>query len=66
MRGIFYKKKGMDLSKLEYNFIDNESVIKAKINELDKAADLHFMKVQDLYMEDLFFMSAIDKSIKLT
>lgn len=55
----------MDLSKLEYNFIDNESVIKAKINELDKAADLHFMKVQYLYMEDLFFMSAIDKSIKL-
>lgn len=55
----------MDLDKIEYNFIDNESEIREKISTLDKLANLYLMKIHDLYVEDLFFMSAIDKSIKL-
>lgn len=65
MRKLYYKKGWMDLDKIEYNFIDNESEIREKINSLDKLANLHLMKIHDLYVEDLFFMSAIDKSIKL-
>ncbi|MCM1528061.1 MAG: hypothetical protein NC091_12555 [Bacteroides sp.] len=48
-----------------YNFIDNETEISEKINTLDKVANLYLMRIRDLYVEDLFFMSAIDKSIKL-
>lgn len=55
----------MNLSILEYDFIDDEFEIKAKINSLDKDAKIYLMQIHDLYIEDLFFMSAIDKSIKL-
>lgn len=55
----------MNLSILEYDFINDEFEIKAKINSLDKDAKLYLMQIHDLYIEDLFFMSAIDKSIKL-
>ncbi|MCR0548328.1 hypothetical protein MKC99_17250, partial [[Clostridium] innocuum] len=53
------------MSKIKYHFIENEDEIRIKINNLDKVANTYLMKIEDLYMEDLFFMSVIDKSIKL-
>lgn len=32
---------------------------------MDKVANAYLMKIKDLYMEDLYFMSVIDKSINL-
>ena len=53
------------MSKVKYQFIENEDELRFKINTLDKVANEYLMKIEDLYMEDLFFMSVIDKSIKL-
>lgn len=53
------------MSKVKYHFIKNEDEIRNKINNLDKVANTYLMRIEDLYMEDLFFMSIIDKSIKL-
>ena len=53
------------MSNIQYHFIENEDEIRIKINNLDKVANTYLMKIEDLYMEDLFFMSVIDKSIKL-
>ncbi|WP_142967484.1 hypothetical protein [Enterococcus casseliflavus] len=53
------------MSNFEYNFIKNEDELRDKINNLDKVANSYLIKIKDLYMEDLFFMSIIDKSIKL-
>lgn len=53
------------MNRVKYHFIVNEDELKIKINNLDKVANTYLMKIDDLYMEDLFFMSVIDKSIKL-
>lgn len=53
------------MGKIEYQFIKNENELKNKINTLDKKANLYLINIKELYMEDLFFMSIIDKSIKL-
>lgn len=51
--------------KVEYKFIKDENELVKKIDNLDKKANSHLMKIEELYYEDLFFMSVIDKSIKL-
>lgn len=53
------------MNKINYQFINNEDVLRDKINNMDKVANAYLMKIEDLYMEDLYFMSVIDKSIKL-
>lgn len=53
------------MSKFKYQFIKNEDELRVKINNLDKVANSYLIEIKDLYMEDLFFMSVIDKSIKL-
>lgn len=53
------------MSIVKYQFIKKENELKDKINNLDKIANSYLIKIEDLYMEDLFFMSVIDKSIKL-
>lgn len=53
------------MSKFKYQFIKNEDELREKINNLDKVANSYLIEIKDLYMEDLFFMSVIDKSIKL-
>ncbi len=39
--------------------------MRTKIDNMDKVANSYLLEIKDLYMEDLFFMSIIDKSIKL-
>lgn len=53
------------MSKIKYKFIKNEDELRKGIDSLDKIANSYLMSIKDLYMEDLFFMSVIDKSIKL-
>lgn len=53
------------MKKIKYNFIKDEAELILKINNLDKIANEYLIKIEDLHMEDLFFMSVIDKSIKL-
>lgn len=53
------------MNKFKYQFIKNEDELREKINNLDKVANSYLIEIKDLYMEDLFFMSVIDKSIKL-
>lgn len=53
------------MSIVKYKFIKKENELKDKINNLDKIANSYLIKIENLYMEDLFFMSVIDKSIKL-
>ena len=53
------------MSKFKYQFIKNEDELRVKINNWDKVANSYLIEIKDLYMEDLFFMSVIDKSIKL-
>lgn len=53
------------MSKFKYKFIKNEDELRDKINNLDKVANSYLIEIKELYMEDLFFMSVIDKSIKL-
>lgn len=53
------------MSNAKYQFIKNEVDLRTKIDNLDKVANLHLLEIKDFYMEDLFFMSIIDKSIKL-
>ena len=53
------------MSKFKYQFINNEHELKDNINNMDKVANEYLMKIEDLYIEDLYFMSVIDKSIKL-
>lgn len=45
--------------------LDNEEEIIQAINSIDKQANEYLLKIGDLYREDLYFMSVIDKSIKL-
>ena len=53
------------MSIVKYQFVQNEDELKSKINNLDKIANSYLVKIEDLYFEDLFFISVIDKSIKL-
>lgn len=53
------------MSIVKYQFYSDEDVLKAKIDNLDKVANSYLLQISDLYMEDLFFMSVIDKSMKL-
>ena len=53
------------MSIVKYQFYSDEDVLKAKIDNLDKVANSYLLQISDLYMEDLYFMSVIDKSIKL-
>lgn len=53
------------MSKVKYQVIEKEDELRDKINNLDKMANVFLLKIKDLYFEDLFFMSVIDKSIKL-
>ena len=53
------------MSRTQYNPISDEVKLKDEINHLDKWANSYLLKIEDLYIEDLYFMSVIDKSIKL-
>lgn len=53
------------MAKIGYEFIAEETEIINKIDNIDTIAKLHIMEIEELYMEDLFFMSIIDKSVKL-
>lgn len=53
------------MGKIKYKFIKNENSLRNEINNLDKLARAYLIKIEELYIEDLFFMSVIDKSIKL-
>ena len=50
---------------IKYQPLENEDELRHKINNMDKIANTYLMKIKDLYIEDLYFMSVIDKSIKL-
>ena len=45
--------------------IKNEYELRNKIDHLDKIANAYLIEIGDFYWEDLFFLSIIDKSIKL-
>ena len=53
------------MSRTKYNPISDETKLREEINQLDKWANANLLKIEDLYIEDLYFMSVIDKSIKL-
>lgn len=53
------------MSEIKYQFVKNEDELRTKINNLDKVANSYLLEIKNLYMEDFFFMSIIDKSIKL-
>ncbi len=53
------------MNELKYKFFEKENELKDRIDTLDKLANLHLVKIKNLYIEDLYFMSIIDKSIKL-
>lgn len=53
------------MNEIKYKFLKNENELKDKIDILDKMAKSQLVKVKELYIEDLYFMSLIDKSIKL-
>lgn len=53
------------MGRIKFQNISNEDDLRARINKLDKIANAYLMEIKDLYMEDLYFMSVIDKSIKL-
>lgn len=53
------------MEKYNEGFLDNEAEIIQAINNIDKQANEYLLKISDLYIEDLYFMSVIDKSIKL-
>lgn len=50
---------------IKFEFYKDEQVIKEKINYLETLARERVCKIESLHIEDLYFMSAIDKSIKL-
>ena len=53
------------MSIVKYQFYSDEDVLKAKIDNLDKVANSYLLQISNLYMEDLFFMSVIDKPINV-
>ena len=53
------------MNKVKCEFINNEEILLNHINKLDKIANNYIIQIEELYMEDLFFISIIDKSIKL-
>lgn len=63
---ILRKNKAVrNLSRTKYNPISDETKLREEINQLDKWANANLLKIEDLYIEDLYFMSVIDKSIEL-
>lgn len=50
---------------INFEFYKDEQIIKEKINYLETLAREQVCKIESLHIEDLYFMSAIDKSIKL-
>lgn len=50
---------------MKYQVIKDENELQNQINRLEKIANTYLLEINELYMEDLFFMSVIDKSIKL-
>lgn len=50
---------------MKYQVIKDENELQKQINRLEKIANAYLLEINELYMEDLFFMSVIDKSIKL-
>lgn len=53
------------MSNITYEVIKDEKVLINKINNLENLAREELMKNKSLLIEDLFFYSAIDKSLKL-
>ena len=53
------------MSAVKYTFYNNENELRNRIDNLDKVANAYLLQIKELYMEDLFFMSVVDKSIKL-
>lgn len=53
------------MREIEYKFIEDEKKLIKKIDDFEKLARLYIMKIDEIYIEDLFFMSIIDKSVKL-
>jgi len=53
------------MSNALYEIFTDESVIIQNINSLVEMAKTELASTQDLYMEDLYFFSAVDKSLKL-
>ena len=51
--------------KIKYEIIEDQAQLQKKINNLEYLAREQLCKIEDLHIEDLYFMSAIDKSIKL-
>ena len=50
----------------KYNPINDEVKLREEINQLDKLAKSYLCKLAGpIYIEDLYFMAVIDKSIKL-
>lgn len=50
---------------IEYKNIANEQELIERINELEKLARAELMRMESLYVEDFFLISAVDKSMKL-
>lgn len=50
---------------MKYQNIKDENELQNQINRLEKIANTYLLEINELYMEDFFFMSVIDKSIKL-
>lgn len=53
------------MKNIKYKIITDEKDLVEKINKIDKIARLHLLKIKELYAEDLYFLTLIDKSIKL-
>ena len=53
------------MSRFKFQIIKDENELRNRINDLDKIANSYIMMIQNLYIEDLFFIAIIDKSIKL-
>ena len=44
---------------IKYQPLENEDELRDKINNMDKIANTYLMKIKDLYIEDLYFMSVL-------
>lgn len=53
------------MSNIQYDYFKDESTIVDKINSLVDLMKNELKETQDMYMEDLYLWSAIDKSLKL-
>ena len=53
------------MSNIQYDYFKDESIIIDKINSLVDLSKKELKETQDMYMEDLYLWSALDKSLKL-